>query len=149
MPMHLKDEFTMPADNSLAYASFSIYQDVEPPEFWTAYFGVTPERSGVKGERKVTTSGRLSESRWRFGYWSISSKVAVKTDRLEPHLRYLIERLGLPRDDLREILAKTNAKMRFFCYWDNEAGDRVPDVPSDIRAMMESLGGSIEIDEYR
>jgi hypothetical protein len=39
--------------------------------------------------------------------------------------------------------------MRFFCYWDNEIGSRVPDVPSDIRAMMEAMGGTVEIDEYR
>ncbi|EJO59334.1 hypothetical protein BURMUCF2_1274 [Burkholderia multivorans CF2] len=39
--------------------------------------------------------------------------------------------------------------MRFFCYWDNESGDRIPDVPDDIRTMMESLGGTIEVDEYR
>jgi hypothetical protein len=39
--------------------------------------------------------------------------------------------------------------MRFFCYWSNETGDRVPDVPDDIRALMEAMGGTIEIDEYR
>jgi hypothetical protein len=39
--------------------------------------------------------------------------------------------------------------MRFFCYWDNESGDRVPDIPDDIRTMMEALGGTVEIDEYR
>lgn len=39
--------------------------------------------------------------------------------------------------------------MRFFCYWDNESGDRVPDVPDDISAMMEAMGGTVEIDEYR
>jgi len=38
--------------------------------------------------------------------------------------------------------------MRFFCYWYNESGDRVPDVPDDIRAMMEAMGGTVEIDEY-
>jgi hypothetical protein len=27
-------------------------------------------------------------------------------------------------------------------------GDRVPDVPEDIRTMMETMSGTIEIDEY-
>ncbi|ANB75402.1 hypothetical protein AYM40_23805 [Paraburkholderia phytofirmans OLGA172] len=139
----------MSMDTPLAYASFSIYQDAEPPDFWTAYFNVLPDRSGVKGELKVLPSGRVSESRWRFGYWSVSSEAAVRSNRLEPHLRYLVERLGLPRDDLRATIARTDARMRFFCYWHNETGDRVPDVPDDIRVMMESLGGTIEIDEYR
>jgi hypothetical protein len=53
------------------------------------------------------------------------------------------------RSDLRELVERAGAEMRFFCYWDNETGDRVPDVPDDIRVMMESLGGEIEIDEYR
>jgi hypothetical protein len=39
--------------------------------------------------------------------------------------------------------------MRFFCFWVNQTGDRIPDVPDDIRVMMESLGGVIEIDEYK
>lgn len=60
----------------------------------------------------------------------------------------MIERLGLPRADLREHVERINARMRFFCYWSNESGTRVPDVPEDIRVMMEALGGTIEIDEY-
>lgn len=73
----------------------------------------------------------------------------MQSDALEPHLRYLINRLALPRADLRERLERAGVEMRFFCYWDNETGDRVPDVPDDIRTMMESLGGIVEIDEYR
>jgi hypothetical protein len=57
--------------------------------------------------------------------------------------------LELPRSDLKAHIESVGAKMRFFCYWVNEAGDRVPDVPDDIRTIMESLGGTIEIDEYR
>jgi hypothetical protein len=30
-----------------------------------------------------------------------------------------------------------------------QAGSRIPDVPDDIRAMMEAMGGAIEMDEYR
>jgi hypothetical protein len=73
----------------------------------------------------------------------------VESDRLEPHFRYLIERLKLPRSDLRELVERSGARLRFFCYWDNESGNRVPDVPDDVREMMKSLGGEVEIDEYR
>lgn len=81
--------------------------------------------------------------------WGVRSKSVVKSDLLEPHLRYLVEHLGLPRADLPELLRRGNARMRFFCYWDNEAGNRVPDVPDDIRSMMEAMGGTVEVDEYR
>jgi hypothetical protein len=33
--------------------------------------------------------------------------------------------------------------------FNNRLGDRVPDVSADIRALMESMGGAVEIDEYR
>jgi len=73
----------------------------------------------------------------------------VRSDKLEPHLRYLVQRLGLPRPDLKAHIESVRAKVRFFCYWVNESGDRVPDVPDDIRTMMEAMGGTVEIDEYR
>jgi hypothetical protein len=139
----------MTSQHQLAYASFTIYQDAELPEFWTDYFAVVPDAAGVKGERFITPSGRLSAGARRIGIWSVSSREAVRSDVLTPHLRYLVERLALPRADLPELLRRTNARMRFFCYWLNESGDRRPDVPADIRTMMEAMGGTIEIDEYR
>ncbi|HEV3430537.1 MAG TPA: DUF4279 domain-containing protein [Paraburkholderia sp.] len=139
----------MTLKHQLAYASFTIYQDVESPEFWTSYFGVAPDAAGVKGERFVTPSGRMSAGTRRIGVWSISSKAFVESDELAPHLHYLTDRLALPRSDLRGLIERTGARMRFFCYWSNEGGNRVPDVPDDIRAMMEAMGGTVEIDEYR
>ncbi len=68
---------------------------------------------------------------------------------LTPHLWYLKACLSLPHADLPERLAQANARMRFFCFWVNESGDRVSDVPEPIRAMMETMGDTIEIDEYR
>ncbi|PLZ03956.1 hypothetical protein CY652_03005 [Burkholderia sp. WAC0059] len=133
----------------LAHASFSIYGDRLDAEFWTSYFSVTPDTSIVKGQPFMTPSGRLSRSPGRTGVWGIKSKGSIRSDSLEPHLRYLIGRLALPRSDLRGLIECTGARMRFFCYWDNEKGDRVPDIPNDIKAMMESMGGAIEIDEYR
>jgi hypothetical protein len=139
----------MTSKHQFAYASFAIYQNVEPPAFWTRYFAVTPDSAGVKGERFITPSGRMSAGARPIGLWSVSSKAAVASDELAPHLRYLVKLLALPRADLPKLVSLTNARMRFFCYWDNETGDRAPDVPDDIRAMMEALGGTIEIDEYR
>ncbi|MBJ9624007.1 MULTISPECIES: DUF4279 domain-containing protein [Burkholderia] len=137
------------SSHQLAYASFTISGDEVIPEFWTTYFGVVPDTAVTKGEPFTTPAGKISRVPGRTGVWGVRSKATVQSDRLEPHLRYLIERLALPRADLRERVERAGARMRFFCYWDNESGDRIPDVPDDIRTMMESLGGTIEVDEYR
>lgn len=135
--------------HQLAHASFSISGDQVIPEFWTEYFGIKPDTAIVKNEPFTTSAGKISRIPARTSVWGVRSKPAIKSDLLEPHLRYLIERLGLPRADLREHVERTDARMRFFCYWHNESGDRIPDVPEDIKVMMESLGGIVEIDEYR
>ncbi|SAK61373.1 hypothetical protein AWB75_02619 [Caballeronia catudaia] len=136
-------------DHDLAHATFYLSGDTLTPGFWTQYFGVEPKIAIVKGEPFTTPSGRPSRAPSRVGLWGLGSKGAVRGELLEPHLRFLIDHLKLPRSDLRALLAENGIEARFFCYWDNESGNRVPDVPDDIRAMMEAMGGTIEIDEYR
>jgi hypothetical protein len=137
------------ADYQLAHATFYISGDALEPAFWTAYFDIEPDTAIVKGQPFTTPSGRPNRAPGRIGLWGVRSEGAVRSNSLEPHLRYLVERLGLPRADLQQLLLDKAAHMRFFCYWENENGDRTPDVPDDIRAMMQSMGGTIEIDEYR
>jgi len=136
-------------NQQLAHVTFYISGDTLEPAFWSAYFGVKPDFAIIKGQPFVTPSGRPSRFPGRVGLWRVGSRTTVRSDSLEPHLRYLIEHLGLPRADFPQLLKDRNANMRFFCYWDNEHGDRVPDVPADVRAMVESMGGTVEIDEYR
>lgn len=135
--------------HELAYASLTISGDTIVPEFWTSYFGVQPDIAVTKGQVFITSAGRTSRIPGRTGVWGLRSNSVIRSDQLEPHLRYLIERLALPRADLRRLVENADARMRFFCYWMNERGDRTPDIPEDIKTMMESLGGTIEIDEYR
>jgi len=135
--------------HQLSYASFTISGDNVVPEFWTGYFGVQPDMAVTKGQLFTTSAGRSSRIPGRTGVWGLRSKSIISSDDLEPHLRYLIERLALPRANLRQLVERADARMRFFCYWDNESGDRTPDIPEDIKTMMDSLGGTIEIDEYR
>ncbi|PVX74644.1 DUF4279 domain-containing protein [Paraburkholderia unamae] len=135
--------------HQLAYVSFLVSGDSVDPAFWSEYFGILPDTSVVKDQHFKTPSGRVSSVPGRTGVWGVRSKTAISSDSLEPHLRYLIKYLNLPRTDLRQVLTDKGASMRFFCYWDNESGDRVPDVPDDISAMMEAMGGTVEIDEYR
>ncbi|WP_321791685.1 DUF4279 domain-containing protein [Caballeronia sp. J97] len=136
-------------EHPLAYATLHIMGDSVRPEFWTRYFGVRPDTAIEKGKPFVTPSGRESRSPGRVGLWGVQSRGTVESNELEPHLRYLIKRLNLTRGDLRATLDRESVQIRFYCYWRNESGDRVPHVPDDIRAMMEAIGGTVEIDEYR
>ncbi|MDH6148518.1 MULTISPECIES: DUF4279 domain-containing protein [Paraburkholderia] len=144
---------TMRPDSSstwpLAHATFYINGDAVSPDFWTDYFGVTPSRSRTKGEPYLYPSGKLSDHPAKRGSWAVESERAVQSNLLEPHLRYLIKTLALPRHGLRDLVCRDGVAMSIWCYWMNETGDRMPDVPDDIRAMMEAMGGTIEIDEYR
>ena len=133
--------------NKLAHASFTISGDKVIPDFWTEYFEIQPDMARRKGDPFTTKHGRVIQT-WT-GVWGVQSKREIRSDALEPHLRYLIQHLALPRSDLRSLIENVGAKMRFFCYWSNETGDRIPDVPEDIQAMMDALGGIVEIDEYR
>jgi hypothetical protein len=133
----------------LAYASFSLSGDQVVPEFWTGYFAVQPDTVIIKGQPFIASSGRTSRFPGRTSVWSIRTRTVVHSDQLEPHLRYLIERLALPRSDLRQLVKRSAARMRFFCYWNNASGDRIPDIPADIRALMDDMGGTVDIDEYR
>ncbi|KXV13249.1 hypothetical protein CR51_05395 [Caballeronia megalochromosomata] len=135
--------------HALASASFTITGDRVSPDWWTQYFGVQPDIAVTKGDPLADKTGQGRTLLRRTGVWGIDSEKAVRGDQLEPHLRYLVERLALPRPDLKASIERVGAKVRFFCYWVNESGDRVPDVPDDIRAMMEWIGGTVEIDEYR
>lgn len=135
--------------DSGAYASFLITGDAVLPEFWTDYFQMTPDTTIVKGQSFTLPSGKSSKALGKTGLWGVSSESAVESDLLEPHFRYLIARLGLPRQGLQKIVRENGAEVRFSCFWFNPSGNRIPDVPDDIRAMMEAMGGTIEIDEYR
>ncbi|MFC4709023.1 MULTISPECIES: DUF4279 domain-containing protein [Paraburkholderia] len=138
-----------PPENTLAYATFIISSEDTHPDTWTGFFGIFPSRTITRGQPYQLPSGRLSSRPGKLNLWALESKAAVHSDRLEPHLRYLLERLKLPREGLRERIEKAGAQMRFFCYWDNEMGNRVPYVSDATRQLIESLGGVVEIDEYR
>jgi hypothetical protein len=132
----------------LAYATVTISGEDLDPDAWTAYFGVEPEISVVKGRPFRTPSGRMSTYPGRTGVWGCSSKSTVTADSLDPHIKYLVGLLGLPRSDLPCLLAHSHAKMRLFCFWSNYAGDRVPVIDTALKSVIESSGATIEIDEY-
>ncbi|GAB7525582.1 DUF4279 domain-containing protein [Paraburkholderia sp. 2C] len=132
-----------------AHASFTISGDQVLPNSWTDYFGVAPDLAISKGDPIPDPTGQGRNLTRRTGVWSVSSKDKIVGDELEPHLRYLIERLELPRDDFRKRVDRENASVRLFCYWYNDTGNRVPHIPDDIRNLCEIEGIEIDIDEHR
>jgi hypothetical protein len=135
--------------HALAHATLIISGESVEPEFWTSFFGIQPSRTITKGKPYMLPSGRMSPRPGKLGLWAVESRPAVESDALSPHLRYIKSYLGLPRIQVRELMQAQGANLALWCYWDNASGDRVPDVPADIRAMMDEMGGTIEIDEYK
>lgn len=130
----------------LARASFQIHGDAVDPAFWTDYFKCEPSEAHVKTERGVAPSG----SRWAplSGCWALSSETWVNDDQLDPHLSFLVTTLALPRPDLGALLRERSLKSGVFCYWENDKGDRVPDVRPEYLDIFRTCEIAFEIDEY-
>ncbi len=146
--MTQKQAFIRKTEQPLAYASLCVNGDGLLPSFWTRYFGLMLSAWRIKGEHWTTPSGQLSTHPAQTGSWILSSKHAVQSDLLNPHVASLLSRAALPRRDLPDVLADTGTKMRIFCYWDNYAGDRVPVIDAELERIVNDSGGCVEIDIY-
>jgi hypothetical protein len=131
----------------LAKASFSIHGDAVEPAFWTDYFGCEPTESRVwSDDRGLAPSGRRYAP--RAGLWDLSTETLISNDLLDPHLSFLITKLALPRPDLGALLRELAPKSRVFCFWQNDSGDRVPDVRPEYLDIFRACEIGFEIDEY-
>ncbi|MDQ0391185.1 DUF4279 domain-containing protein [Labrys monachus] len=133
-------------DYRLAHASACVQGDNLDPDFWTAYFDCKPDKAIRKGLPFATPSGRIRLG--ATGLWSIQSRSHVRADELTPHISHLLHRLRLPRPALADLLKSRGERFRIFCYWDNDAGDRLPVVSEQCKRDIELSGGTIDIDEY-
>jgi hypothetical protein len=132
----------------VAHVTFAITGDGVSPDFWTGYFGISPDIAVAKGLPFVTPSGRTSSTPGRTGVWGITSKLAVRDDSLDSHLLYLLGCLRFPRRDLVTALRDAKASMRFLCYRFNRPGTRGAKIAPEIIATITSFGATVEIDEY-
>src|ERR1035438_2248125 len=94
------DERALP----VAHVTCSISGDRVDPGLWTRYFVGEADMSVEKGKAFKTPAGRMSSQPGRTGVWGCSSRTAVQSEMLDPHILYLISRLGLPRSDLSRRL---------------------------------------------
>ena len=131
----------------LAKASFGIYGNTVDTAFWTDYFKCEPSDFRAKSEdRGFAPSGRRYSI--RPGMWSLSTEVWVNNDLLDPHLSFLVTKLALPRPDLGALLRERTLTSRVFCFWQNDSGDRVPDVRPEYLDIFRACEIGFEIDEY-
>ncbi|WP_186078694.1 DUF4279 domain-containing protein [Burkholderia gladioli] len=131
----------------LASVSFSISGDRVDPDFWSQYFGVAPDIAHRKGQPFVTKTGQSLLK--RTGVWVVTSGRLVSSDVLTPHFDCLIDRLGLPRDGFAKLPQRSELWVRFFCYWNNESRNRVPDIPERVKYLAASQAIDIDIDEFK
>ena len=104
MTMETNDAPQPAAGYRLAHASMSVYGDQIDPDFWTSYFGCSPDKTRIKSVKFITPAGRFSKFGASIGIWAVSSREAVLSDHLTPHIEYLVSRLLLPRGDLPTLL---------------------------------------------
>ncbi len=148
MTLHRSSSRRTKGGTPLAYATCVISGDGVEPHLWTKYFSIDPDINVEKGKPFRTPSGRLSSQPGRTGVWGYSSKRAIRDPVLDPHIRYLISCLGLPRSDLPHLLDRAGAKLRFLCFWPNYSGDRIEMIDPSLREIIELSGGAVEVDEY-
>jgi hypothetical protein len=131
----------------LAKASFGIYGNAVDIAFWTDYFKCEPSDSRAKSEdRGFAPSGRRYSI--RPAMWLLSTEVWVNNDLLDPHLSFLVAKLALPRSALGALLRERTLTSRVFCFWQNDSGDRVPDVRTEYLDIFRACEIGFEIDEY-
>lgn len=141
------------ASSGAAYATFQLIGDLVEPEFWNAYFGLLPSEFHRKGESVAPDGADISPSgrpcaRHKSCVWSLTSRGQVVSDDLDPHLRYLIDMLALPRPDFADLLARHSLISRMFCFWENPDGGRVPVVAERLHSILKTSAIALEIDEY-
>lgn len=141
---NLPDERARP----VAHVTCSIFGDHVEPGVWTKYFAIEPDISVVKGKPFNTPSGRISSHPGRTGVWGCSSRLAIQDKTLDAHIRYLISRLALPREDLPGLLEKNDATMEILCFWPNYSGDGAPAIDPQLVHIIETSGGTVTVDEY-
>lgn len=126
------------------YASASIYGDKLDPEFWSKYFGITPNISIKKGDEFRVRDKLL---RRRTGVWSRSTKGELCVNDALSHTNHMMRILGLPRDNLKNTLLEKEVEMRFFFYV-NSYNKNDLSLPDDIKNLLDSCGIEVEFDIY-
>ncbi len=120
--------------SKVADASFRFIGDVKNPDEWTVYFGIFPTQTSVtyKGNTKKI--------------WILDS--GIISDDLDDHVRELIKKLKLPRNDLFQKSFEEDLEPNIFCYWDNELAGKKPSISRALMGRLLVSGVTLDIDQY-
>jgi hypothetical protein len=83
-------------------ATLVIYREDLDPSSVDARLAVTASSSWKHGEPIVTKRGRYGDH--PTGGWLLSSELSIDASDLEPHLTWLLDRIGSRRGQLRELV---------------------------------------------
>ena len=128
----------------LTSVTLCITSDLTSPDYWTQYFGVEADYVHRKGVPIITPSGRVGSGNGRINSWVSSSEKHIKSEDLDEHLNYFVERLKLPRTDMPNVLANKLSDLLCFYSWNNFSGAPCPYMSKGLLEIFGSSGIAIE-----
>jgi hypothetical protein len=126
-----------------AKASFRLLGDNLHHAEVTRLTGIAPDTALEKGE----PFGSLRRP-VRTGIWGLESEGAVESSRLEPHIAYLLDRLGPVAGPLHEIRQRTHARADLFCMWGADGRGGGPSLSASSLARAAALDAALGLDIY-
>lgn len=136
----------------MVFVDFRICADSLNPEEVSTNLGITPSRAFAKGEKYLgktrnPESKEISEV-WRErprGIWAIDSKKLSIEEKVEDHIKYLLEILEPLKKQLKLYLDQRDIyTISFYIWWEPQGGYGSFEVSSEIIRRMSSLCHYIE-----
>jgi len=125
-------------------ASLGIYGEPLDLEGITERLGLTPTRSGLKGEMRASARVKNPRPR-RNSFWLLTSPLA-DFEPLQNHLAWLIDRLEPRREALEELAKEYTVK--FICGFSSENGQGGCTLDASLLARLGNLGAPLVLDLY-
>jgi hypothetical protein len=118
------------------YAELRVYPGKANPESVTHHLGIAPTSTMIKGKRKVNSLGR--ERIAPMNGWFLSSEGQVSSKDVRRHLDWLLDKLELVSDRLKEIQEQPEVRMSIECIWWSAHGHGGPTLwPEQMKKMAE------------
>lgn len=115
------------------------------PEFWTAYFSVTPDHCARKGEITRTPNGKLRVAPHIWGVWNYRCKSKNITS-IDEGVLMLMKALKLPRADFKQQLAATGCEAILSIFVDNMDGKNPARYGQVTNDFLASTGAELNLD---
>ena len=129
-------------------ASFIIRGLDLDPEFWTRFFGVTPDRSVKKGEHLRLPNGTLARHPSSVGFWIFAPEPDRTTLAIDGQVSALLGALRLPDAKFRQVLMERNETCIISVFVFNDNGMNPPVYSKATARLAAACSAEIEMDVY-